>query len=144
MRALFLALMIALLPLRGWVGDVMAMDMLAQALQQPESAIKSVAAHADGMRLKHGFDTQPIDMGMADCHGHAAPAADAAHPNGSTPASHGGDCTTHAACQLCHSAALTPMSLLLGAGAMPGATPPSVRPHFASAERAPGFKPPIA
>ena len=33
MRRLLVALMILLLPLRGWIGDVMAMELMQPALQ---------------------------------------------------------------------------------------------------------------
>lgn len=124
LRFLFLALLIALLPLRGWVGDVMAMERTTTALAQGSGHHLMVSAadiHADT---------------HADCPGHAgtpAPAASAAD-----------DCGTCTACQLCHAPALTPAGAtsvhLPHIGPRPGA--PTI--DFASAERAPGFKPPIS
>jgi len=125
MRVLFLALMIALLPLRGWVGDAMAMDMAAAALE-------------------------PAGM-ASDCPGHAAPQATPADrpagmEQGTDPAeSHAGtDCSHCGACQICHSVALTPMALPLAAAALPAVVPTSSTRQPASAERTPGFKPPIS
>lgn len=134
MRALLLALMIALLPLRGWVGDAMAMNMMSEALHTPANAIKSVAtnthpaAHGDHFEARH-----------ADCAEHPAPA-----PTSDAAGSHDGNCASHAACQLCHSVALTPLLPTLAPAAVPAAAPPRALAGFASAELPPGFKPPIA
>lgn len=137
MRHLFLALMVVLLPLRGWVGDAMAMELLGTALPQP------AAMHAmhDGTR---GSDAQ-TDAGQpialhADCPGHAGaanvPADDAAHAST--------DCATCSACQICHSVGLTPIVPQLAAAPLTASQPQGHALHFSSAERAPGFKPPIS
>ena len=47
------------------------------------------------------------------------------------------------ACQLCHTIALTPLVWPLGTTTLPDAQPQASVHHFSSAERAPGFKPPI-
>ncbi|MDR7094692.1 hypothetical protein [Hydrogenophaga laconesensis] len=44
MRHLLLALMIALLPIRGWMGDAMALAMLAAPAHSTEQASASTAA----------------------------------------------------------------------------------------------------
>ncbi|MCZ8256917.1 MAG: hypothetical protein O9327_14785, partial [Polaromonas sp.] len=51
MRVLLLALMIALLPLRGWVGNAMAVDMAAQQVAMaPQAALVAEAgAEASAM-----------------------------------------------------------------------------------------------
>ena len=63
MRHWFLVLMIALLPLRGWVGDAMAMEMLAQP------------AHAGMVMDGHGADHADHHAAhdeQCDCSGHAS------------------------------------------------------------------------
>lgn len=129
MRALFLALMITLLPLRGWVGDVMAMELVAPTLA-------ASPAHAP---VHHAA--------MADCehtgaHGGHADALPQVQDAGEAHA--GGDCASCSACQICHSVALTAVLPLLPTPVLPSATPQSRQPQYASAERAPGFKPPIS
>jgi hypothetical protein len=130
MRALFLALMIALLPLRGWVGDAVALDMLSAAFHAPTNAIKSVAANAHP--ADHG---DQLDAHHADCAGHSMTAAAA------TSDAH---CASHADCQLCHSVALAPLPLRLAPTVLPVALPPLALAGFVSAEPSRGFKPPIA
>lgn len=143
MRVLLLALMIALLPLRGWVGDAMAMEMVAATLQQPEIAMNSVASHADMARETTPFETRHEAMVHADCPGHAATASGSDTPAGSQHLADAADCATCAACQICHTVALTPIPLQMASAALPTVQPQSSSHHFASAERAPGFKPPI-
>lgn len=98
MRALWIALLIALLPLRGWVGDAMALDML------PAAGGQQALASAHGEPCPHG--SQAVDTGPA----HEAPSHHAsaglhgdADPAGNTdgPAAH-----QHLACDLCNGPAL--------------------------------------
>lgn len=133
MRVLLLALMIALLPLRGWVGDAMAMDMMSEALHTPSHAIKSVATDTHPARHSGHFEAH-----HADCAEHAAPA-----PTSDAAGSHDGNCASHAACQLCHSVALATPPLTLAPAALPLAAPPLALAGFANAELPRGFKPPI-
>ncbi|PHM20621.1 MAG: hypothetical protein CK604_06805 [Curvibacter sp. PD_MW3] len=144
MRILLLALMIALLPLRGWVGDAMAVEMVASALNDTEIATDFAAPHADNTRPEAEYHAQATAMAHADCPGHTAmmtssdsPADDMQHPV------HAADCATCAACQICHTVALTPVAWHIGTYALPAVQPQASSHHFASAERAPGFKPPI-
>lgn len=123
MRVLLLALMIALLPVRGWVGNAMAVDMAAQQAQQ-------AAANAES-----GIEASAMPE---DCPMHAQASeaetsqADGAHCNG---------CNT---CELCLALAsftwpgLQPAAFTLHAEPLAGGT------LFTSAERASGFKPPIS
>jgi hypothetical protein len=125
MRHLLFALMIALLPLRGWVGDAMAAQMASTAL-----AHTGAAAH-------HTMHDAPADPALAlhDCAGH-----DDRHEQAGTTQ---GDCSTCTACQICHSVALTPPLPHRTPASLTSGQPQASHPHFASAERAPGFKPPI-
>lgn len=128
MRLLVLALMIALLPLRSWAGDLMAMDMAAQSLAAAQAPAAPAApphwhpAHADGQDLHH------------------AVAPDPDHADGHV----GADCGSCAGCDICHSVALTTVLPQALAPALPALAPQSRQPRYASAEPAPGFKPPIS
>lgn len=124
-RILFLALLIALLPLRGWVGDAMAMERTAAALAQT---------------AEHSLMVDMADH-HADCHGHAATVN--AHAEAAPP-SMADDCGSCTACQICHTLALTPVSLTSVPSPHLAGHPDAPVITFSSAERAPGFKPPIS
>ena len=81
-------LMILLLPLRGWVGDAMAGQMLQE---QAAAAVEQQAAPA-----AHGHD----------CDQHGSPGAD--EQDSASQAQPGTDCPTCAACQVCSSVAFWP------------------------------------
>ena len=134
MRHLFLALMIVLLPLRGWAGDAMATQMASAAV-----ATKSVAANAHIMGSAATIDTQ--SQVMPDCH-----EAVSGQPDRVKSASHetGNDhCGTCLACQACHTVALLPELLeVLAILVSPQLRP--ARSAFTSAAAALGQKPPIA
>ena len=139
MRHFLLALMIVLLPLRGWVGDVMATEMAAPRLVQVQAAMETVADHADaagaGTHSDHASAQVAAVPAAPDCAGHdaddSAPSSDA-------------HCASCALCQACHIVALSPPA----AQALPVLSP-FVPPHspvasFASADAALGQKPPIS
>lgn len=129
MRVLVLALAILLLPLRGWLGDAMAL-----APVQP-----AAAAHA-GHTMQAGDDHSMHDMagapGMTHVHD-----VDVAPPEPRTAADCQSTCTS---CQLCHSVALTVWPALLLLGEAPREAPAFEPVSFASAEPARGLKPPIS
>lgn len=127
MRRWFVLVLIALLPLRGWVGEAMAGEMLAQHLAAP----KIVASGQASM----GAD------GHQDCMGHALP-SDAGHPAASPQP--GSDCPTCAQCQACSSVALALPPALSLPPVAPSVVPGEAPAHFASAEAARGLKPPIS
>ena len=151
MRIFLFALMIALLPLRGLAGDVMATEMAiqlaAQHSQQNEvrdhhpDATKNGAAHADHAGASGHFyshhDTAAAQNAATTanaCAGHVA--AEQCHSSDSH-----GSCQ---ACQACHTVALS-----LAFNPMQPALASSTRPRlaaaqFASAEAALGQKPPIS
>ncbi|QHE75845.1 hypothetical protein [Hydrogenophaga sp. PBL-H3] len=114
MRHWFLVLMIALLPLRGWVGDAMAVEML------------TLPAHATMVMEEHGTGHD-----HCACDEHATSAQnDGDHP--------------HSACDVCNGPALamampgvqTPPTV------HSRLAPPADR--FASTEAQRGIKPPIS
>lgn len=126
MRHLLLALMIALLPIRGWMGDAMALSMLvapAQAMHHPAAA---GTGHATGHVQGH-------DQGATGMTGH-----------GADMQANGGGEHTHKSCEVCNGPAmalsvptvptLSPRHGLLA--------PPAER--FVSSEPHQGIKPPIS
>lgn len=148
MRAVFLILMIALLPLRGWLGDAMAMQMVTGHT----GTIEIVATHAYPIRAEADFSLNS-QASTLPCHDAALDTAHPADPglsatllattaSGDTPAH--GDCAQCTTCQVCHSVALSP-----GANRLPLLTLPTQAVHsgqtrFVSVPRAPQHKPPIS
>lgn len=140
MRHLFLIFMIILLPLRGWISDAMATEMLAsQVQQQHQIATKKVASHAHeaGTKAHHDIETGVADAAQsaADCPGHASGAeAHAANAH----------CDACSVCQACHTVALFPAA----AGVTPvfdlRTLPRTAVAQFANAEAALRQKPPIS
>ena len=158
MRTLLLALMIALLPIRGWLGDAMALEMARHSL--PAASVSTVTAapgatmatqaHCheamdamDTMAATDATDATDADggmqmaMDMSDGHaGHAS------HDT-AIGADHQG-CGTCTACQVCHTVALGGMPLIDTVHGAPQAAPAAHASRFASAEPAQGLKPPIS
>ena len=124
MRRLFIILMIVLLPLRSWAGDLMAVSMSAHAVAVASSPV--VAKHA------------AVDA--KDCADHVAPFVETADSG----AADDGHCKTCVTCQICHSALL--LSVATVATSAPGAShlKPPVAAGFASAQLANSVKPPIS
>ncbi len=151
MRVFVFALMIALLPLRGWAGEVMATEMassqIMQARKQTESAIQNIAvsAHNDWAKATFGseksaFPDENLPIAgympaMADCEGHAK-AGDA------EPAD--AHCDTCSACQACHILALSVVGFNLSPTFSPRTQPRVAAADFDSATTALGQKPPIS
>ena len=147
MRFLVLALMIALLPLRGWAGEVMATEMastqVVRAKAQAESATELVASDAKIHWTTGTFEGKKTvfeashtkTSAIGDCEGHAKvdeAASVAAH------------CDSCPACQACHTVALSAAAADLN---LTFSSRTLLRPaaaHFASATAALGQKPPIS
>lgn len=132
MRRFVLLLMLVLLPLRGWVGEAMAMDMLAQHASTPLStAIQNIATHAHEISAEATFYTKV----QTDCHGAAeAPPSETSSPH----------CGTCPLCQMCHTVAAPPPFATLPAPWLPHAQPCTGPARFASAPAAFALKPPIS
>ena len=113
MRAFVIALMIALLPLRGWAGDAMAEHMAL-----PQAAAPAATSHAH--------------CAMHDAGAEMTPAQDDA-------AAHDG-CSL---CQACHTLALEACISSATPLTPPFLLPRVAASDFASAERALSVKPPI-
>ena len=124
MRRWLLLIMILLLPLRGWVGEAMAGEMLQQqvALQQGHHESASAgAAHDCEHQHEHGM--------QAEQDAQAQPPA-------------GDHCPTCAACQVCSSVALSPALRAVPASGFHHPPPMHVQRAFSSAEPVLAFKPP--
>lgn len=137
MRHLVLALMIVLLPLRGWAGDAMATEMASMS-----GAMNSVAASAHETGAKGLFDHQngalETENAVPDCHEQVAAQTDADNTAG------GDHCGTCQACQVCHTVGLSPSPLSLTAAFAPPQLRPTRAAAFTSAASALGQKPPIS
>ena len=151
MRIFLFALMIALLPLRGFAGDVMATEMAiqlaAQHSQQNEvrdhhaDATKHVATHADHSGASGHFDSHHETAAAQE----AAATANACAGHVGAEQCHSSD--NHGSCQACQACHTVALSLALNP--VQTVFPSSTLPHlaaaqFASAEAALGQKPPIS
>lgn len=140
-RWLVLLLMVALLPLRGWVGEAVAGQVLAQQL----AAIESVAADPGSVRAAGRLSSESTAH-PADCAGHAAMQTTAAGQGtsgtetGAETAGH----TTCSQCQMCASLAHFVPALPALPEAVPHAVPPGGQAQFASALALRALKPPIS
>jgi len=132
MRTLLLALMIVLLPIRGWLGDAMAVEMVRHSLPAAAAAV-SMASTATEAHCHEAMEAgNGMDMSMS---GHDS------HDDGG--ADHEG-CGTCTACQVCHTVALGGMPLVDTVHSAPQAPPAAHAARFASAEPVAGLKPPIS
>lgn len=133
----FLVLLIALLPLRGWVGEAMAGQMLQQQLAELSHSAPAPSAH----RTPAFTHDDCLGHGEAAERAAQAQAAAAERPD---PAFHAG-CLTCAACQVCSAVALLALpAAATGSAELPQAVPQSRAWTVASAEPAGVFKPPIS
>lgn len=143
MRYFLIALMIVLLPLRGWTSDAMATEMAAPTLVH-----QLVVGHSGGGGLQANAAASPTHvhgtsvpagappMATADCIGHAGSPDPA-----STDASH---CASCVVCQACYSVALVLPRFDSGIAFTSPVLLLSDAASFTSAERALGLKPPIS
>ena len=125
MRHLLLALMIALLPVRGWVGNAMAVDMAAQQVAMAQSMALNTEA--------------PMP---ADCPMHAQAAADEAGTSQDTAA--GPHCNGCDSCELCLALASFTWTQPPTATFTPYAEPLASGTRFSSADSVSSLKPPIS
>ena len=142
MRHLLLALMIVLLPLRGWVGDAMATQMasgMVVAAGTHKAASNQHAQPADAGTHDHMASDSRKPMAMHDCAGHDDLAATV-----QDNASQDSPCGSCDSCQACHTVALLDVA---GTSAAPWPTPMTSAPveaSFVSADVALKQKPPIS
>ena len=139
MRHLFLILMIALLPLRGWASDAMATAMVTAQVQYQQTAARTSATHAHEAGVQAHQDTENVmadaAQTAADCSGHAF---------GEDEHAEDAHCNTCSACQACHTIALSPPTVDVITAFNPRTLPRAVVAQFVSAEHALGEKPPIS
>ena len=128
MRYFWIIVMLVLLPLRGWAGQLMSVDM---AMQQVAQAVTS----ADGSHPMT-LASMPDDCPM---HAMATETTSNGQPDSSSPPCSG--CDT---CELCLTiASFTPSQF--HATVFSPTTAPAAMPHgFVSADRASRLKPPIS
>ncbi len=125
MRYLLLALMITLLPVRGWVGNAMAVEMASQ--------------HAALAQAVAAGDPSPMPE---DCPMHAQMADTAAEP---APAGQAGMlCQGCDTCQLCLAMASFTGAVVQAASWLQHAAPADGGSRFNSADQPSGIKPPIS
>lgn len=142
MRHFLLALMIVLLPLRGWAGDAMAPGMAAAPTQHQQLATEFIATHAyesgSGGHFDHQTASHAPAQTMHDCaeqvDGQPAQAGNA----------HDGHCSTCESCQACHTLALSLVAPDLNTAFNASAQPRAMAMQFTSAPAARGQKPPIS
>jgi len=137
MRHLVLALMIVLLPLRGWAGDAMVTQRASAAITT-ETGAANAHEIAVSASFSHKNQTLAVAQAMPDCHDQVASHQES---DQTTSDDHCGTCQ---ACQACHTVALSPSSLEVSTSF----TSPTLRPTraatFTSAAAALGQKPPIS
>jgi hypothetical protein len=142
MRTLLLALMIALLPIRGWLGDAMAVEMVRHSMPATSSVSMATAAATEAHCHEAMEAGGGMDMAMSMMADHAG-----SHDDTSSSSHSGTDhqgCGTCTACQVCHTVALGGMPLIDIVHSAPQAPPAAHASRFASAEPAQGLKPPIS
>ena len=146
MRTLLLALMIALLPIRGWLGDAMAVEMAKHSLPEAVS-VASAATEAHCHEAMEAGDHRGMAMQMSAGTDMPDPLAHATHDTHESHDDAGADhqgCGTCTACQVCHTVALGGMPQVDTVHGAPQAPPAAHASRFASAEPAQGLKPPIS
>ena len=122
--------MICLLPLRGWAGQTMAVDMAVQQLAHvAASAPVALGSHIAG----------PMGAMPEDCPMHAEASGTPKNLPASSPACSG--CDT---CELCLAIASFAVPQFEAMPFSPGAAPAAVPHGFFSADRASRLKPPIS
>ncbi|MES2941753.1 MAG: hypothetical protein V4772_02660 [Pseudomonadota bacterium] len=125
MRYLIVIIMIALLPLRGWAGHVMAVDMASLQVAAAKKAAASQAANDI-------IAAMPADCPMlAQAGADEEPATSSAHCS----------CDT---CELCLALASVKDSGFFQAVFTPHTAPRAANTGFSSADRSAGLKPPIS
>lgn len=145
MRFFVLALLMVLLPLRGWTGDAMATDMAVSAAAQQMHQTTNAAAKADIHQGHEGHSNHAahetlteVTASTADCLIHAD--CDQTHNAGHSA----GHCESCSACQACHNVPLLVDSDELKQRLNSLWMPTQAVDPFASADAAHDQKPPIS
>jgi len=126
-----LILLMAVLPLHGWAGATLS---VARALgHDAPAAVHATLSHAQAVAEAGRVDPDCLEHGAAPHHGGAAQGGDDT-----------GACPTCPACHACSPAALVSAMIEAASPAFGTPRPDGASSRFASAEPAPGFKPPIS
>ena len=140
MRRLLLILMIALLPVRGWAADVMGVVMAAHEL----SATLRIAGGAGSAgHLGSANEAKSVQPSGSETPFSMSPNCPmwAAQTTGDDTSTSYEGCAT---CQLCMALVVGQPFVLSTSASLPQAAQGFASVSFTSAERAPGFKPPIS
>nr|WP_315430410.1 hypothetical protein [uncultured Albidiferax sp.] len=130
MRHIFIALMVVLLPLRGWVGDAMALDMAVQQMH----AMQIVATSAGTESASGTFDADSLAAMPAECEMLVAPSERQEAPH----------CAACDTCKLCLPLAGWAYGVSIASNAWPPVLPLWHGASFRSATAALALKPPIS
>ena len=137
MRFLLVALMIALLPVRGWVGNAMAVDMVLQQVLMAQSSASGETLVPARSAASTTAVAMPEDCPMSaqTNHGKSVEGDKAGETASSC------NCSS---CELCAALASFTLPTLATAAFTPYAESPSRGTRFSSAERVFNLKPPIS
>ena len=149
MRFLILAIMIVLLPLRGWMGDAMATDMAINMAAGVADTTKTIAVSAyktspgGQFEQKLSLQAAPASSVQAhpDCGGHVSSEA---APSAEAHDAHDEHCKPCQSCQACHTVALPSSLQAVKRGFAAPLMLPTGAAQFTSAYTALGQKPPIS
>ena len=140
MRRVLLILMIALLPVRGWAADVMGVVMAAHELSV---ALRFAGGAGSSDHSGSANEAKSVRPSGAEALFNMSPNCPmwAAQAAGDDPSASYEGCAT---CQLCMALVVGPVFALSNIAPLPQAAQGFASVSFTSAERAPGFKPPIS
>ena len=133
LRYLFISMLLVVLPLRGWAGNTMAIDM-----------VMNKAANAPGISALHekaawvAGQMSVASSLPADCAMHSQAPTDAAFGNAAT---HGNSCET---CELCLAVTSLAQVQWTASQALQNSSPRTFDVRFSSAVKTSVLKPPIS
>ena len=137
MRFLLLALMIALLPIRGWMGDAMAIEVAMQQVSMTQSSTEGATPVSGRQRDLATSAAMPEDCPMSAQHKSGKSVED--DQANETAAS----CNCNS-CELCLALATFTFSTMATVTFTPHAETPSHGTRFSNAECGFSLKPPIS
>ena len=140
MRRLILAVLIVLLPLRGWLGDAMAVEATTGTQTASHSAAASDPSLLGSTGVNRVSGLLDLSGGPGHCPDHAS-ASDVSTGTDVDAAAPDSACTV---CQVCHSVAMNAEAFPFVALSLPVLAPEAPVPWCISALPAPGLKPPIS
>ncbi len=123
-RALLVTLWICLLPVRGWAGDLMAIESGSHGTQP------AMAAAAQDCHDVHGHPADSADADVAQASSHDRMHAD-------------GECSDCTGCEICHAHAMTPRAVTAQLFPLAGTVPRTPVTQRTSTVLSPGLRPPI-